>query len=591
MKTTKTNSRAWHLAHLRMLHTFLQKKLSLLILFFLPVFAINALPVQSFYVSPNQTVRNGGTVNMYCLERTKDIMRAANLVELSRISGTVRVLYNTGLVLTMDFNELINTKKIRIVPLNSYSNCALQFLDRNIVQISTGSEGIKLFRGEMTPHEEELARINIDKIKRLEEQGKPRYEIQEKLWDTNAYVIRYENGRIIYDSLKTEKEEEKVYIQFDDTATIKLVIDGKVVLQIDGLRGGTAGVREFIVELITHFHHDHISKAQVERALKEGSFRYIVSPNPVRNDSKNEIYKLLAEKPQEKAELEVNLYPSAQIISRKGDNVVLHETQIGNYTHSSFQVTKDIKVEMFKNNNPRNANDDGIIYQIRHKDVGYLFFGDADDPRSLEDLLDASAANEKQYYELQEEIYNLRHQEVIVSHNIAMLYLVNYNLSGNVKNSDGSVDPDAIQEEKKRLEPYVREYLEQIDEIEEAIYLLKDECSKLPFLRADIIKWMHHAHIDNSARFIAVIKKLNYVLDPTYFVYQHYGNQKTEEFIKFIEELHLKPKFLNSERPEIPEGSGIPKDTEISGIDFVSLLEYYFGSSYPNSEKSERKIA
>jgi hypothetical protein len=67
-------------------------------------------------------------------------------------------------------------------------------------------------------------------------------------------------------------------------------------------------------------------------------------------------------------------------VASNGNPLNLSFTPIGDFTHSSFRVTEDIVVEMFKYQNPSgsNLNADGMIYQITHKNTKWLIFGDFD---------------------------------------------------------------------------------------------------------------------------------------------------------------------------------------------------------------------
>jgi restriction endonuclease S subunit len=102
---------------------------------------------------------------------------------------------------------------------------------------------------------------------------------------------------------------------------------------------------------------------------------------------------------------------------------------------------------------------------------------------------------------------------------------------------------------------------ELITALESEIRTLNKELRGLPVLKADIIKWPHHAHrFPESERADRVIKKLNDVVEPQYIIWQRYNNQSSEKFEDYIERLNLSGKCYSSD------------DMEITTI---SLLEWY----------------
>ena len=459
-----------------------KKQLTFLWLFFVSVLFLNAQP-QSFLISPRQTIENGTIARIYCLEFSKQVLRISNLAELTRFTGTVNVLHRNGTVTETTFQELYRSgKKIEIIPFNSHEHMQINFLDESIARITIGNEGIGLFRERMNEYESELARRNIEKILDLEAKGRLHSEIQDIIWRTRVLIDIVDNvhKRRIIDFQTTEREENKIRSTFSNSPTVTFEKNNQMFLRIDGLLRNSGNVNEYITELITHYHNDHINRSVVEQAIQERNFARLVGPNLARDNSKNETYSILSEHNSNIENMILDIVLNEQPL-------ILRYISIGDFIYSAFRLNNDIRVEMFKYQSPRDTNADGIIYQITHKNVKQLFFGDIDDIRAIENLLDASAVNEQQYIIIKEEISNLIKQKQEVINGI---------------NNETS-----------------------IRELNNRIRLLQDKQNKLPFLKADIVKWMHHAHVFNDERTDDVIRKLNEVVDPQYIIWQRYNNQ------------------------------------------------------------------
>ena len=94
-------------------------------------------------------------------------------------------------------------------------------------------------------------------------------------------------------------------------------------------------------------------------------------------------------------------------------------------------------------------------------------------------------------------------------------------------------------------------------ELENTMNSLKEKLAKdakeiifLPSLKADVVKWPHHAHIFREANSRDVIIKLNEVVDPRYFIYQVHSAQDLDGFKAYIKDFEFEGKFINSgEKP------------------------------------------
>jgi hypothetical protein len=535
---------------------FLRKTIGIFLLLLVPVFAVNAQP-QSFFISPGQSIHNGEIKKIYCLEYSKDVLNSGNMAELTRITGGVRVIYKNGRGQTSSLQDLLNSKRIAIVPLNSYQYLRFVFLDETIAQIRTGREGIGLFREKMTEYENTLARTNIQKIVELEAQGKSHTEVQSIIWRIRIPVKIVETEKqLIIDLQTTEKEEDKVRSTFTNSSTVSFSRGNALFLRVDGLLG-TDDINKFIIDLITHYHADHISRSAVEQALSEGNLNRLVAPNPVLPASQNEVFSMLNEY-RELTQTVPGRGQQVLDIRPDGNSVEMKTTAIGNFTHSSFRVNEDISVEMFKNNDPHDVNNDGLIYKINHKNVSYLLFGDADRIDSLENLLDASTANETRRAEIVEEISNLRLQRLEAIDDVNVIVLSGLMMLEELgKNPD--LDLDDLEEQQEMAEiltDYTGYLLERqykiIAELDDKIKKLEEEHRGLPVLKADVIKYMHHAKFEDNERWISFIIKLNEVVDPQYIIWQHHHKQSAEEFKEYIEKrFPFHKKFLSSDDREI----------------------------------------
>jgi hypothetical protein len=82
---------------------------------------------------------------------------------------------------------------------------------------------------------------------------------------------------------------------------------------------------------------------------------------------------------------------------------------------------------------------------------------------------------------------------------------------------------------------------------------------RLPFIKADVIKWPRHAHrFDDNERTDNIIRKLNDVVKPWFIIWQAHPAQDMEKFRDYIKHFDFHDKFLSSDERE---------------IEFVSLLD------------------
>jgi hypothetical protein len=544
---------------------------SLLFLLLVPLFLSHAQP-QSFYISSGggQTIKDFDVQRIYCLEYSKDVLRASNLAELTKITGNVRVTYNNGRSRTVSLNELLKSRAIDLIPFDSYEFLRFIFLDKDIKEIEIMAGGISLFREMMTAKEEALARANIAKIIELEKQGKSHAEIQRTIWRTRTgdWIIEQDKLRV-YDFMTTTAEGEKIRSSFDRTATVSYEKEGKMFLRLDGLLAKNANVNKQIIELITHYHNDHITSAEVEQAISEGSFERLIAPYPALAESRNRVFNSIAEQAGVR---EYDFRQEHRFLEITNENIPFSRTfntAVGDFNYSSFRINEDMTIEMYKYRQPRDGqvNHDGLIYQFTHKNVSYLLWGDFDDINGIENLINASAENEKQYFIKSEAMSNLQIQGLKASNEVTMLLVYKEYLEQVIQMPGDSPEIIALKEQipeaMKELNAHIEEQERTMAELAAEIESLNEDMKRLPFLKADVMKWPHHAHVfDDNERADSIIRKLLDVVDPQFIVWQTHSAQDAEEFMEYIkrfERLGFRGKFICS-------------DGEME-IEFLSLLD------------------
>jgi hypothetical protein len=218
-----------------------------------------------------------------------------------------------------------------------------------------------------------------------------------------------ERDKITIELQTTEDEDEKVTVTFSGP-TVRFSKDGQTLLRINGLSGNAGGINESVTELITHFHSDCISIAEVEQAIMEGGFYRLIGPNPALDVSRNRVFSVIREQTGIR---EYNIRQQNRIleITREGNPLTRAYTgAIGDFDYSKVMVADDITVEMFKYRYPRDANSDGLIYRVTYKKVSYLLFGNFDYIDGIENLVNASEANEDLYHQTEENRKKLENQ-------------------------------------------------------------------------------------------------------------------------------------------------------------------------------------
>jgi hypothetical protein len=283
-----------------------------------------------------------------------------------------------------------------------------------------------------------------------------------------------------------------------------------MVFRVDGLLNRNAEMSEFADELLTHYHTDHINQAAAEKCMKENKYRRFIAPYPLlvpqlaasmtRTFSLLAGYAGLQDQNVKIPNLILDITPNKRPLN-------LDITLFSDFNYSSYNLADGVTVEMFRYNKPRDVNSDGLFYRVTHKSVSYLLFGDFDDPAGLEQILDISAANEKRRIDIMEEISALT----------------------------------------IRL---IKAQAENAADIQGRINLLNRELSGLFILKADVMKWPHHAHRFPNNRYAdGVIRKMNQVIDPYYIIWEPHYTQKG--FTEYIQRYNFIDKFLCSDDMEI----------------------------------------
>jgi hypothetical protein len=472
-------------------------------LLFFHVILAGAAP-ESFFISSGAPVVNGAVVRGYSPLYYNEILSAADLQGFTNVSGSVKVLYSNGKEDDKSAAELLKSGEVSIVPCNSKEHIRFVFngstFGNAVKQIQIGREGIVFF-SEGAGFDNALIRENIKKILELETAGKSHSEIQEVIWRNRIPRETKTSERFIVDWQTTGKEEEKVFCTFGKNPTVTYKRGGDVFLRVDGILSARGEYSSGIDELITHYHTDHITHTALERCLRDKSFNRIIIPNPYLDVSKNQVYSII-EKYAGMTDNEI-----LEIVSR-GNLLNLKFIEMGKFKYSSFNYGKDIFVEMYRYNDPYNENTDTLIFRITHKNISYMLFGDFDAPAGIENLLDVCAANERRTIEVKEEI----------SHLTIRLTETNANET----------------------------------EIKARIEALNGELKNLPALKADVMKWPHHAH-----RFAAnenvdrIIRKMNDVVDPRYIVWERHYTQRDSLFREYILRFDFSDKFFCSEDTEV----------------------------------------
>jgi hypothetical protein len=510
------------------------------------VLAAAALPVfaqQSFFISQGQTIRNRDIADGYCLEYSQKTISNDNIAGLlNNIEGVVRVIYTDAgrSPEYLRLQDLVNDKQVYFNAFDSYRYLQFFFAeDSGIEALVTGEDGIGFIRNRISADDEKLARENKNKIIVMEEQGLLHHAIQVLIWRTLFPVDRTAEGVRTIDFKTTSDTAMQVRTRFGGGATVDYGRDGRKFMRLDGILNSTDDFSPEITELVSHFHNDHISHAALENLLNEKGFARLFAPYAEREDSRNETFGLLldiiAGNPDYNSKLENRL------LEITGGETPLTPARIGSmgdFYYSAFVYDGDIRLDVFKYKNPKNPNTDGAVYQITHKNVGFLLFGDFDDPAAIQNLLETSEENGKKRAELAERLSDLTKQLYQFGQQ-AMVVQEVLNLSPLLGIDESS--PDSY--EARVLRDVLRS---RVEELNAMIRKLRSEIASLPTIQADIVKWPHHAHIFREAGSREALVKLNEVVAPRYFIYQVHSAQDLKDFKDYIEGFDFKDKFVNS---------------------------------------------
>jgi hypothetical protein len=516
------------------------------LLFLAPALFLNAQ--QSFYVSSGRTIKNGGIADGYCLEQTQKTISNGNISGLlNNIEGMVRVIYTDGTSVVKSLQNLVNDGQVYFNAFDSYRNLQFFFAkDSGIEALVTGEDGAAFIRKGISGDDEKLARENIKKIRALETQKLLHHTIQRYIWRTRLTTDIPAEGVRAIDFRTTSDPAGQVRTRFGGNATVDYRRNGQKFMRLDGILNQTVDFGPEITELVSHFHNDHINLASLETLLKEKDFDRLFAPYAYLDSSRNRIFELLEEN------------RNGRELKFKQENRILEITDmekpfavtdltgsIGDFYYAAFEYDADISVVIYKYKKPKDPKDpntDGVIYQISHKDVSFLLFGDFDDPAGIKNLLEASAENERKQNEVDElkSVLRKREYEYEYESKNAGVFAI-----GVLFASEGAKPDDETLNRLESLKTRLEELENGIIGLEESIYELEDEIIPLPPLKADVVKWPHHAHLfEEKDR--EVIIKLNEVVDPYYFIYQVHSAQDLKKFETFIKDFNFSKKFINS---------------------------------------------
>ena len=474
----------------------------------------------SFFLSANQILSNSDAVRIYRLEYAPSFANIlpANLPDLFNISGTVKVAYSGGREQEMDFRQLLANKAVGVALYDSGEHAGIFFTDASIARITTGSTGLRFLRRDCADYENRLASNNIQQILELEKLRYSHSAIQEHILRNRILNITRTDAKLVIDFQTTKAEAEKVTGTFAGSATVSYRRDKSLFLRVDGLLSRSVEMNAQTTELLTHYHTDHINHATAERCLGDGKLFRLIAPYPLLNASKTKTFYLLAEAagladPEvSPASRTLEIIPGNKVRGSAANGIQplnLTAAAIGGFDYASYSAANDITVEMFRYYTARDVNADGIIYRITHKNVSYMLFGDFDDPEGINTLLEIAKAHEKTRIELLEE-RALLHARLIKA-----------------------------QSEKAPAA-----------DIQNKINALNERLSGLVNLKADIVKWPHHAHkFPNNEAANNIIIKLKEVIDPQYIIWQRHHTQNG--FTDYIQRYKFTDKFLSSDEVEV----------------------------------------
>ena len=484
------------------------------LLFFLSAIFLHAAP-HSFLIPPDINISGGSIIRVYNLEYGKDALNPININELQEIMGNSGVYYTGGKFLQINFGELVKSGAVSLTLCNNEKSSFTDFIkvainDKSIVNIKTGNEGIYFLRKIRTDHEDKIINNNISSVIALEKQGFTHSAIQEYINRSRIFNVGRTPQKLVIDFQTTEKESGKITSSFTNSAAVSFRQNNQTFLRIDGLLNKTVELNPAITELLTHYHSDHINQAIAEQCLREEKYHRFIAPYPLLEASKTKTFRLLArfagikDEPENPASVILDIMPR----DKPQENTI---AETGDFIYSSFTTGKDIVIEMYRYRTARDINSDCLFYRITHKNVSYLLFGDFDDPEGINKILEISGENEINKIEIMEEISGLT------------LMLFQAQAVNNTRAASQLLDK---------------------------IEALNSKLSGLVILKADIIKWPHHAHkFPNNETSNNIIKKLNDITAPCFIIWQRHYTQNG--FTEYIKRFDFERKFLCSDDFEI----------------------------------------
>ncbi|MDR0909063.1 MAG: hypothetical protein LBM77_04790 [Spirochaetaceae bacterium] len=477
---------------------------------------------QSFFLSPGQTITNRDIKRGYCLEYSKKELSVDNIHDLSVISGTVTAFYNNGTSVETTLQTLKDAGQIVLQAYNSYQHLGFIFTDSTLSEILIGNEGITFQREDMTELETRMTEENRQKILRYEDEYYPHYEIQELIWRTRLPDTIVDNSKITI-NFNTSTPDKAVTSTFNKTSTVNYTFAGSPFLRVDGLLNTSTHFDENMIELITHYHSDHFNQAVAKRILNENSYNHILAPAPSLASSKNTVFDLLKETGMNteillaKEILEVSLPDTALKYN-------IFALDLGNFYYSKFSIADKIYVEMYKYKYAKTENDESVIYRITHKNISYLLFGDFDNPDALASFIETAEQIELQRISLKE-----------YDSDLFLQLKKNENLQQDMSRSgySSSLTDLVIVDLKLKREQ------------------VKNALSKCPSLKADIVKWPHHAHkFSDNMETDELITRMYELIQPQYIMYQTHPAQTGGKFEDYISRFDFSDKFKCTDSTE-----------------------------------------
>jgi hypothetical protein len=533
------------------------------LLLLLPAFFLGAQ--QSFFVAPGTEIKNGQVVRGYCLEYTRPALTTGNIANLTRMIGSVTVTYKDGTEAKQSLADLFRDKPPSFTGFDSFEFLKMDF-DPSIEKITVDDTGIIMARADA---DDEFIRKNAKTIMEARGAGMSHAEAQAVSWNAEWKPLAFldkERKIMTLDNrgrTGTPAGEEAV-TSFGDGASVLSLYPGGKQCAFDTIPpalidGGTV--------FITHNHGDHLSAGELERVRKEGLQGALYVPMFLRGGSmENSAFNTLTAL-ADSGEYEFDIQNLLCQLKARGVKDMTHilNNYIGGFLYSQYVFdtgTKDkALIELFRHLNPVDANTDSLIFRLNYKGITLLLPGDFDDERALKELFEASKKNMKKQLEIREEIAQLEeklyavpgYQELIDKlerHDTLVVRLRTLEQINRILPNSGSVIRHlsyfydlASLEQELAGSPAFKEW----DATGKRIAELENEYARLPVVRANYLKWPHHAHIFKDSGLYDEIKS---AVDPFYIILQpHQTQQKGLEFLKETLKAHGFEYIDSSEHP------------------------------------------